>query len=127
QAENIWQLQGWDGNINNPPAMPYRPILKTSTETTYHTASDDFNIGVSSNGQILQTVTVDTEYDSYGNVLTQTSTTSGDGNVQTKQTVNQYGAAQYEKEKGRLERTTVTDTRVYGDGTPADIKSRTVG
>ncbi|MBN1377806.1 MAG: VCBS repeat-containing protein [Gammaproteobacteria bacterium] len=127
-AENIWQLQGWDGDTNNMPSPPYRPILKKSIEKTYYTASGNMNVAISGNGTVLQTIVTESVYDEYGNVTESTITTdtddSGTGDVIIKHAVNQYGGNNEEREKGRLSDSTVTTTRIYGDGTPTDVSVR---
>ncbi|MDM3872664.1 SpvB/TcaC N-terminal domain-containing protein, partial [Porticoccus sp. W117] len=126
ESENIWKLKHWNGSSHvewNGTSMPstklYAPYLAQSIEKTY----DLLNNGADQ-GTHLQTVTTDNVYDGYGNPTTITVTTDDEtGSDQfVKTTTNTYGTSTWEREMGRLSRTSVVSTR---SGTVSDTDTRT--
>lgn len=105
RAANTWKLQNW--NSGNPPA-PYQPFIAKAVEETR-----DLKDNGASQGSLLQTVVTDSTYDQYGNALTLkvTTTDAASGDRFIKNTVNTYGTSTWEKEKGRLATSRVTNTR----------------
>ena len=66
-----------------------------------------------SGGSLLKTTTAETSYDGYGNATQIINRDfDGYGNLARKQTTtNTYGNSDYDREKGRLSKTTVTTER----------------
>ncbi|QEI12992.1 hypothetical protein FY115_12680 [Cellvibrio japonicus] len=86
----------------------YQPYVEQTVERTY-ALNTDGSVGTTP----LQTVTTDTQMaaDEYGNVSRITVTTAGGGQTLVQQTDNVYFTGAWERQMGRLERSTVTTTR----------------
>lgn len=107
-AENTWKLKDWAStwpttatSSGSKALGPIKPFIDKAVEKTY-------DLG---NGALLQTITTDSVYDTYGNPTKITVTTVGGGDTFKKVTTNTYGSTTWEQEKGRLSRTEVASTR----------------
>ncbi|PUA26358.1 MAG: hypothetical protein B0W54_21540 [Cellvibrio sp. 79] len=114
-------INSWDFNIVTTAVSAsavthyYQTELKKSEEFSYDYVS----------GDLLQSITSDQQYDSYGNLTYSKSVTSGkkvDGSNTklTKETKNVYGTTNEHKQFGRLTSASVTTT---GDAEPASTRS----
>jgi RHS repeat-associated protein len=102
EADNHWELQGWDG-VSVPPSSPYRPYLRSTTDKQYDLET----------GSLLTQVDIETlQNNIYGNVDQITVTTTGDGHTYKQTTVNTFDSTStWTQETGRLTKVEVTKHR----------------
>ncbi|TQV70787.1 hypothetical protein FKG94_20905 [Exilibacterium tricleocarpae] len=130
QAENTWALKGfqntWADTVaaNGSAALgALKPYLAGSVEITYGTVTNlSLPDKLSVSTTPVQTVATTNTYDDYGNPVTILVETSGGGDTFTKLTSNEYGLTQYDREKGRLSKTSVVNTR-NGISQPARVSA----
>lgn len=102
EAVNTWITE--NDSVN---ARVRRVFLDKVTEISYGLLNNG-----AAQGNSLQTVNTDTDYDgAYGNVTKVVATISGSSNASTKTTVNEYYTSDWEKRMGRLKTTTTTTQR----------------
>ncbi len=130
RAQNTWRLKGflstWGATLKASGSAALgalKPYIAESVEQAFGTVTnlmlgDKLSVGATP----LQTVTTASTYDDYGNPLTVRVETGGGGDTFVKLTTNAYGQTQYEREKGRLSRSTVVNTR-NGVSQPARVSA----
>ncbi|OZY85574.1 hypothetical protein CBP51_00530 [Cellvibrio mixtus] len=101
EASNTW-IESVDSNNSRI----YRISLDKVTETSYELKNNG-----AEQGNSLQVVTTDTDYDAYGNVTKLEVVTSGQANTSTQTTENTYYPTEWEQRMGRLDTSTVTTKR----------------
>lgn len=132
RSTNYWQLKKWstiNGNLSNIDAGTmnllgdnnggFQPYIAKSIEESFSLNVDENGLETTST-TALQTVTTDSDYDSYGNATRIKVTTVGENAEATgndtfiKEVVNDYGTSDYDQGMGRLKETVVS-TSVNGD------------
>ena len=114
ESFNTWKLKTWNGSSHSdwdgatPATRLYAPYLAETVQKSYNLAYNG-----AADGTLLHTVTTTNSYDGYGNAgrITVTTDDATGGDLFVKDTVNQYGSSTWDREMGRLSRTTVTTTR----------------
>ena len=115
QSTNHWALQGWQShwpeqfkNNGSTYLGALKPYIAETKQQTYALQGNG-----ASGGSLLKTTTAETSYDGYGNATQIINRDfDGYGNLARKQTTtNTYGSSDYDREKGRLSKTTVTTER----------------
>lgn len=101
-AENEWDYQEISGPDNT---KRYQTFIKKSTEKSYALKN-----GGAEQGDLLQTVTTETEFypDGYGNPKNIKVTTADDSVSLIKNTYSEYGDSDWDKRMARLSRVEVT-------------------
>ena len=124
QSTNQWALQGWRSNWpeqfkHNGSAHlgALKPYIAETEQQTYALQGNG-----TSAGRLLKTTMAETIYDGYGNATEIINRDlDGYGNLARKQTTtNTYGSSNYDREKGRLSKTTVTTERPGKPAKPAN-------
>ncbi|MDO8345584.1 MAG: FG-GAP-like repeat-containing protein [Cellvibrio sp.] len=96
----------WVSETDATNSRVRRVYTDISTETAYDLSGNGTNQGTS-----LQTVTTNSDYDAYGNVMRVEITTSGSANTSKNTTVNTYYPSEWELRMGRLDTSTSTTQR----------------
>ena len=96
----------WAKVADSSNSRVYRVMQDKVTEISYELSNNG-----AAQGNSLQTMTTDTDYDAYGNVTKLEVITSGQSNTSTKTTVNTYPADAWLLRMGRLDTSTTTTVR----------------